>query len=89
MAEIRETAWNHLGGEHTGTFFTAESKWINAIMEWSEQYPDEVDIRHINDDGSMVVHLPITWFKVRPPKKMTEEHKAKVSAALDAYRASK
>lgn len=88
MTNFRETAWNHLAGESTGTLFTQETKWANRILAWKDEYPDEVDIRCINPDGSIVAHLPISWFRVKPPRKMSEEHKAKLAASLATYRDS-
>jgi hypothetical protein len=89
LSNIRETAWNHIAGESTGTFYTAEQKWIDRISGWKEEYPDEVDIRYTNKDGSIVAHLPITWFRVKPPKKMSEEQKQKQAAILAAHRKPK
>jgi hypothetical protein len=89
MSNIRETAWNHIAGEQTGTFYTAEQKWIDRIADWKEKYPGEVDIRCANEDGSIVVHLPLTWFKVKPPKKMSEEQKRIGTENLRRYLDSK
>lgn len=88
MSNLRETAWNHIAGEQTGTFYTAEQKWINKIMDLKETHPDEVDIRHINPDGSIVAHLPISWFKVSQPRKVSDEFREEARARLAAYRAS-
>ena len=88
MSEIRETAFDHVAGEDFATFFTAERKWINHILSLKEQYPDEVDIRHINDDGSLLVHIPASWLKIRPKKKvnMTAEQIAASKARLEKGR---
>lgn len=59
-----------MAGEDFATFYTSERKWINQILSLKEQYPDEVDIRHVNDDGSMLVHIPASWLKIRPKKKV-------------------
>ena len=89
MTNFRETAWNHLAGESTGTLFTQETKWANRILAWKDEYPDEVDIRCINPDGSIVAHLPLSWFKIRPPRKISEEQRAKAAARLATYRESR
>lgn len=86
MSDFRETAWNHIAGEQTGTFYTAEQKWIDRITSWKEEYPDDVDIRYTNPDGSLVAHLPLSWFRVKPPKKLSDEHKAKLAANLEQFR---
>ena len=88
MADIRETAFDHVAGESIATFYTAERKWINTIHELKGQYPDEVDIRHVNDDGSLVAHIPVSWLKIRPKKKvnMTAEQIAASKARLEKGR---
>ena len=59
MDDIKETAWDHLSGEKTATLSTSEKKWIRMIESLKEKYPDQVDIRCRNADGSIVVRLPV------------------------------
>ena len=33
---------------------SSESKWINRIKKYSEQYPNDVKITYINEDGSIM-----------------------------------
>ena len=95
MSDYRETTWEHIQGEKTGTMYTGETKWITKINKWKEEYPEQVDIRVINQDGSIVVHLPIKWFKVSPTKKcnvnknLTDEQKLKITQRLQAGRRKK
>lgn len=70
MGDIRETAIDHVAGEDYASFYSSETKWINYIHKLKEQYPDEVEIRHINEDGSLIVHIPASWMKVKPKKKV-------------------
>lgn len=70
MSEIRETAIDHVAGEDYASFYSSEKKWINLIWKLKEQYPDEVEIRHVNEDGSLLAHIPASWFKVKPKKKV-------------------
>lgn len=71
MSEIKETVIEHTGGMGTATFFSSEIKWINLIHKLKELYPDSVEIVHINSDGSMLVHIPVEWVKIKPKKKVT------------------
>lgn len=91
MSEIRETSFDHVAGEDFATLFSAERKWINHILSLKEQYPDEVDIRFVNDDGSLLVHIPASWVKIRPKKKvnMTAEQIAASKARLEKGRLKK
>ena len=70
MAELRETTLDHVSGENHVTVYSGEIKWINQLLRLKEEYPDEVDIRHLNDDGSLIVHIPASWFKIKPKKKV-------------------
>ena len=70
MADIKETAWDFIQGEKTGTFYSGQQKWIKKIHKYKEKYPDQIDIIHINSDGSVLAHAPESWFKFSPPKQM-------------------
>lgn len=75
MGDLRETTLDHVSGEDHATFYSGETKWINHLLRLKEQFPDEVDIRHVNPDGSLLAHIPVAWLKIKPKKKMafTEE----------------
>ena len=58
--EIYETVYEHMSGNPTFTI-TAAERWSKAMVHrLKEKYPDEVDIRHTNPDGSMVVRFPFS-----------------------------
>lgn len=50
-------------------------KWVNKVMSFAEQYPDEVKICHINKDGSIVAHIPVSYFRICRPPQLSEEEK--------------
>lgn len=73
-----ETSIERVQGTDYCTVFTAERKFINSLNRLKEQYSDEVQILTINEDGSMVAHVPYSWFKfIKPPAKReyTDEQK--------------
>lgn len=73
-----ETAIERVQGTDYCTVFTAEKKFITSLNRLKEKYPDEVQIMTINEDGSMVAHVPYSWFKfIKPPAKReyTDEQK--------------
>ena len=43
-----------------------------------------MEIRQINDDGSIVARIPHSWFKITPPRKIniSEEEKIKRSERM-------
>lgn len=73
-----ETSIERIQSTDYCTVFTAEKKFINSLNHLKEQYPDEVQILTINEDGSMVAHAPYSWFRfIKPPAKReyTDEQK--------------
>lgn len=86
--EVRETVFEHISGEKSFTFSSSEKKWINEINRLKKKYPDDVDIAHINGDGSIYGHLPGDWIRVKPKKKvnMTDEQREASKARLEMGR---
>ena len=84
MADIKETNFEFVAGESIATMSTAESKWINRIKKLAEQYPDDVKIVAVNKDGSLLAHVPVKWFNLKPPVKrnLTDEQRAELSERM-------
>jgi len=78
----------YLVGDKTAEFFTSEQKWINWIHHNKEKYPDQIEIKHVNADGSVLAYIPITWIKIRPKieKIYTDEERYALSARLGKSR---
>lgn len=77
MIKIIETSIERVQGDSYCLVYTGERKFINQLNELAQNY-SEVDIRHINKDGSILAHVPSNWFRfVKPPTKrnLTEEQK--------------
>ena len=66
--EIRETVYNQIAGSKIGTLFTAERKWINRIYFLQKKCPEQVQIVAKNKDGSILAHIPVSFFKLSPPR---------------------
>lgn len=86
MSDIRETVYEHCSGDSTFTMTAAERWSIAMIYRLKERFPEQVDIRHTNPDGSMVVHLPFEWMRIVPKKKsnLTDEQKQALSERAKA-----
>lgn len=77
VIKIIETSVERVQGDDYCLVYTGERKFINQLNELAKNYP-EVDIRHINEDGSIVAHVPFSWFRfVKPPRNvsMTDEQR--------------
>ena len=88
MTDIRETVIDHVDGENFATVSTAERKWIRLVHKLSEQRPGEVDIRAVNEDGSLVARVPYAWMKLSPPRQIhiSEERREELRERLAAAR---
>ena len=86
-----ETSIERISGDTYCLVYTGERKFINQLNELAKNYP-EVDIRHINDDGSILAHVPPNWFRfVKPPTKRnyTEEQRQAMSERMKKAREAK
>lgn len=68
--DLKETSIEYLTCNDYATLYSSEAKWMRKIKQLKTDYPDSVQI--INETSeSMVVHIPKSWLKVTPPRKMT------------------
>lgn len=88
MQEVKETVYEHQLGEPTFTVSTQERTFISMLRRLKEARPDEVEIVAENPDGSLCAKLPVSWMKIRPPRRvnMSEEQKAAAAERLRAAR---
>ena len=73
-----ETSIERVQGDIYCCVYTAERKFLNKLSELKEKYPEEVQYIAINEDGSVVAHVPFNWLRfVGPPKtiNLTEEQR--------------
>ena len=91
MNEIKETVYEHVQGEDTFTVTAAERSSITMLRRLQEKHPAEVEIVAENPDGSLVAHLPYSWMRIVPKKKvvMSEERRAEAAERLRAAREAK
>ena len=86
-----ETSIERVQGDNYCLVYTGERKFITQLNELAKEY-SEVEIRHINEDGSIVAHVPYNWFRfVKPPMKRnyTEEQRQAMSERMRMARESK
>lgn len=81
---MAETVFEHLDGNKTFTVSTDERTWKNRLVKLAEQHPDEVECVAVNRDGSVMFHIPASWVKIRPPRKvnMSDERKAELAERM-------
>lgn len=86
---VNECAANFIKGEKVASVTAASGmKWNNSIRKLAEEFPEKVQIIAVNEDGSIFAHVPSSWMKIQPPRKveMTDEQKAAAAERLRAVR---
>ena len=90
---MNETAFDYLSCDTHATFTTTEPKWIRKITALSKTNPNEVQIIYTpeQNNGTLYAHIPKSWLKVSPPKKMslTEEQRLAAAERLSKNRKKK
>ena len=83
---MSDTTIDHLDAAEFATITSNERKWITRVLKIKQKYPDEVQILRQPEDnfGYMLAHVPKTWMKVAPQRKIfiTEEQRAARAAIL-------
>ena len=93
MTDFKETMCEYLDIDDYATFCSSERKWINKIYKLHEAYPDEVKIIYTPEEnyGVIYAHVPKSWMRLSPPKKMnlTEEQRAAAAERMRKARENK
>ena len=69
--------------DYAGVTVPSGTAWKSKLLRYSETHPDEVKVIVINKDGSAFFHVPKSWIKCSPPKKVSDEQK---EAAAERFR---
>lgn len=64
-------------GQTIVTCTFSQRKWINKIKRLAEKHPEEVNIQFTHSD-CIVVKMPISYIKISPPKKVSEEQRERM-----------
>lgn len=77
MAEnMNENVLEWYKNEPIATVTLSQGKYITKIRKLAKRFPDECQITHENQDGSIVAHIPVKWIKINnTQREMTEEEK--------------
>lgn len=81
LSDSPECVIEWLKGNKTATVtFPSRTKFTTKVMKLAEEYPDEVQVCHVNKDGSIVAHIPVSYIKISHPRNITysEEYKTEL-----------
>ena len=74
--EENVTVYEHVPEDDSVFIVTAAEQWsITMIQRLKKQRPGEVNIKHVNKDGSLVAELPLRWMRIVPKKEVTENQR--------------
>lgn len=77
MWDVKENVIEFLLGEKEMTLTLTKRKLINKVMALSKDFPEEVKVLKINNDGSIYAKMPTSYLKLNRPfrRELTEEEK--------------
>lgn len=80
---LYETATNYVSDGTLMSFSSNERRWITKITKLAAKHPDEVRIIATpeTNDGCLCVHIPKSWLKISPPKKLNLTDEQRQAAA--------
>lgn len=71
----------------TATVTFSQGRYITKIKNLAEKYPDKVEITAVNDDGSIVAHIPVSAIKINIiERNLSEEQKQEAAERLNKGR---
>ena len=71
------------GNDYAGVTVPSGTALKSKLMRYAQERPDEVKTMAINKDGSAFFHVPVSYIKCSPPRKVSE---AQREAAGERFR---
>lgn len=85
-SDIPENAIEWLKGRKTATVTLAGGTSLNTrVRKLAQTKPDKVQITDVNENGTIVAHIPTSWIKINPPREVSEEQREKLRAHAAKY----
>lgn len=73
---MNEFAINWLkGGTYAEITVPSGTALKSKLLKLSERHPEKVNHIVENKDGSMVCHIPVSYIKISPPRKVSDEQR--------------
>lgn len=84
--DLRENAIEWYNGQDIITVTLSQKRFINKLNKLAKEYPDEVKIDKVNEDGTVLAHIPLKYLRITRPRELTEEEKQKARERLLSYK---
>ena len=85
-ADFKENVFEWLNGQDIVTVTLSQKRFINKILKLSKEFPEEVRIDRINDDGTILAHIPLKYVRISRPRELSEEEKELARQRLNSYK---
>lgn len=80
----QENAIEWIRNSDIATVTFSQGRYITKIRKLAEKYPDDVQIRSENKDGSIVAHIPVSYIKINNSKReLSEEERKAIGERLN------
>ncbi len=86
-----ENAVEWIRNSDVATCTLSQKRFISKVRRLKEKHLDDVDIVAENQDGSIVVRVPVSWVHINPPRRveLTDEQRAALTTRLHGLNAAK
>lgn len=79
-----ENVIEFLNGQKRATVTLSQGRYKTKVEKLAKERPDECKILARNHDGTILAHVPTSWVKISPPRKveMSEDRKEELRKQL-------
>ena len=79
MDKLNENVIEFSDDQQFASVTASKRRLINRIKKLAHKFPDDVQILHTNNDGSVFAHVPTSWVKINPPRQISDEQRQRLS----------
>lgn len=79
MENCIENVIEFIKGEDRATVTFSQGRYKSRVKNLAARYPEECQIVAENKDGSICAHIPVSWVRINPSMKLTEEQREKMA----------
>lgn len=83
-----ENVIEFIENEKRATVTFSQGRFKTRIRKLAVEHPEECQIMKENKDGSLLAHVPVSWIKITPLAKRTEEQREKARQRMLKMRQS-
>ncbi|MDE5717126.1 MAG: hypothetical protein K2I53_05825 [Lachnospiraceae bacterium] len=65
------------------TLTLSQRRTISRVKRLAKRYPDKCQILAENKDGSIYAHIPVSWVRINPEMKLTDEQRQQIAKRLN------